>query len=340
MTLVRPGFAQNVMSELTATGYPVYRATSGADLMNQAAVAHGIVIIDEASFAKMTPEVLEPLPTLIRGHKVKLYFIPEHSLTAPAALDGLVTSLVSSAWTSTEIADALSASFNLNQRGAPRAIVTLTGTMTINGEPYEGTLLSLSEGGALFSSNTLPHVGAKGHLVAEDVEGDGFSTAAVVVSERRLERGVGLRFEPDPDTATKIRTIVSAALGVAGTHAEQSKAVMLEGNELVRRATTHLLAAAGFAMRATASPAEFVKWLGESPAELVLIDPGMPAAGGDRLKEFIKRSAPATVFLFTNAADSITKKGIEAGATGVIKKGTFTDAFISRVTSAVQKAKA
>lgn len=339
MTLVRPGFATNLMSELTATGYPIYRATSAADLVAQASVAHGLIVVDETSFQKISKDQFDPLPPLLRSGHLKLFFVPEQSLAAPQALDGLTTALISSSWTQQELAEALAPLFNLNQRGAPRAIVTLVGTMTVNGDAYEGTLLSLSESGALFSSTTLPHLGAKGHVVAEDVEGDGFSCAASVVSERRLEKGVGLRFEADPEALGKIRQIVAAALGVGSAHAEQRRAVMLEGSDLVRRSATHILAAAGYQLHATSAPSDFVRLLAEAPADIVLIDPTMPAAGGDRLKEFIKRAGTAPCLLFTNAPDPVAKRGLDAGAHSVLKKGTYTDAFISRITTVVNAAR-
>ncbi len=311
--------------ELAATGWPLYRATNMSDAVRTAASGPAVLFVNAAELEQTPPGVRLELERVSQSGRLKTFIVhKEFSTDAPAFAENLVLGDRPRA----QIIDELAPKMVANQRSAVRATVSMPATFA-DEQTLTGSVLSLSEGGAMFASPVCPTLGETGRLSIQISPSERCEVLATVVNQR--QRAVGLRFaDVSPELAAKLKKWVALALGGSSPTSETRRMLMLEASPLALKAHSAIFAGAGFEVSIVAHPGDAIRQLAKAKHDVILVEPTMPELAGDRLKELVRQAAPVPVVLLSG---SPTLRVIQEknGAFGILQKGLFADMMLMRL---------
>ncbi len=102
----------------------------------------------------------------------------------------------------------------------------------------------------------------------------------------------------------------------------KGRVLVVEDDETIRFAVEHGLGAHGFAMRSAESAEAAIVALGSEPADVIVLDVGLPSMSGIELAERLRAEGDTTPILILSARDGVHDRilGLEAGADDYVVK--------------------
>ena len=118
------------------------------------------------------------------------------------------------------------------------------------------------------------------------------------------------------------------------------RVLVVEDDETIRFAVEHGLAAHGFAMRSAESAEAAIVSLNTEPADLIVLDVGLPNMNGIELCERLRRDGDSTPILILSARDGVHDRilGLEAGADDYVVKPFDLTELTLRVRALLRRA--
>ena len=116
------------------------------------------------------------------------------------------------------------------------------------------------------------------------------------------------------------------------------KVSLLDDDPSVLRATSRLLASAGWEVETFSDPVEFLRHAKSHPPHVVVIDILMPVMGGLEVQARLRQMSPSTrVIVMTSKDDPhVRDQAMEAGASAFFLKPVQDEEFLDGVESAAE----
>jgi FixJ family two-component response regulator len=116
------------------------------------------------------------------------------------------------------------------------------------------------------------------------------------------------------------------------------KVALLDDDLSVLKATSRLLASAGWEVETFSDPLEFLLYAKRRPPQVVVIDILMPIMGGLEVQARLRQMSPSTrVIIMTSKDDpAVRDQAMEAGASAFFLKPVQDDEFLNGVESAAE----
>ncbi len=340
ITFVRPGHAKATLSELESLGYPVIRAATAEVVAAKLSALPSLLLVDEANWLTLLETHDELMRKQTGNGQLRVFLLTDEPPASGEEVDvttvpspDLVRVALHAEASAADAIEHLHRHVWLSRRLSPRIDVSLPATFQLDdGTALTGTLRNLSENGAGLRFNPMPNELASG-LLSFDGVSQRIEVRATVANRRPSENSVGLKFDAGlAGQGGALRRLIDQLRNPTQPDNDRRVMVYDDTSALMLRALQHTLTQHGFQVATSQRVSDFAQQLSQAPFNLVVFDHSSPALRVERMPELRRRMGNASLVLFSNAAEDALKAAVAPyGAADALRKGTFSDLFIDRV---------